>query len=264
MKKKLPTITLGAVLLASGPAHAKPRLADPATAVVEGGTYRPLFPTSSAETIAVRPFRLDRAPVTNADFLRFVRAEPSFAKGRVAPVIAEPGYLAQWEGPDVLGGAAEPEQPVVSVSWFAARAYCAWQKKRLPTEAEWELAAAASPTAADGSTDPAWRAELITMYAKPAPARLPHVGAGAPNFWGIRDLHGLVWEWVYDFNNAIAAFKSGSDGLRFCGATGASARDASDFVAFERIALRSSLRASFVVKNLGFRCAGDVGTEAVR
>jgi formylglycine-generating enzyme required for sulfatase activity len=77
-------------------------------------------------------------------------------------------------------------------------------------------------------------------------------------------MHGLVWEWVYDFNNAITAFKSGSDGLRFCGTAGADARDASDFVAFERVALRSSLRASFVLKNLGFRCAADAAAEVHR
>jgi formylglycine-generating enzyme required for sulfatase activity len=256
-------IAIAALVAVAGPARAaKPA---PAMARVGGGTYRPLFPASKAESaITVRPFLLDRAPVTNADFLRFVRAEPTFAKGRTEAVVAEPGYLAQWESADVLGSAAEPEQPVVDVSWFAARRYCAWRGARLPTEAEWELAAAASPTSPDGSTDPAWRAELVALYAKPAPARLAHAGAGVPNFWGVRDLHGLVWEWVYDFNNAITAFKSGSYGFRFCGTAGADARDASDFVAFERVALRSSLRASFVLKNLGFRCAADAPSAEVR
>jgi formylglycine-generating enzyme required for sulfatase activity len=205
---------------------------------------------------------MDRIPVTNADFLQFVRARREWAKGRVAPVAAEAGYLAHWQTADVLGPLAEPEQPVVNVSWFAARSYCAWRGARLPTEAEWERAASASPTMADGSKDPAWRTELLAMYGRPTPARLPHVGAGMPNFWGIRDLHGLVWEWVLDFNNAIGAFESGSDRLRTCGASGASTRDATDFVAFERTALRSSLRASFVLKNLGFRCATDIAPGA--
>jgi sulfatase modifying factor 1 len=248
------------VLGASGSADAQPARR-PAThgALVGGGTYRPLFPPSPSESaIPVVPFLMDRAPVTNADFLRFVRARPEWARDRAAPVVAEHGYLLQWQAPDTLGPDIEPEQPVVNVSWFAARGYCAWRGARLPTEAEWEHAATASRTMADGSGDPAWRAELLAMYGRPAPARLPRAGAGAPNFWGIRDLHGLVWEWVLDFNDAIAAFASGSDGLRFCGASGSSARDATDFVAFERTALRSSLRASFVLKNLGFRCAANV------
>jgi formylglycine-generating enzyme required for sulfatase activity len=249
------SLLLPAVVLAAS-------LADGA-AVIPAGTYRPLVPPSPSQAaIAVAAFRLDRVPVTNADFLRFVRAKPEWGKGRIAPVFAEPGYLGHWQTPETLGPLAEPEQPVVDVSWFAARSYCAWRGARLPTEAEWERAAGASRTMADGSNDAAWRAELLATYGRPAPPRLPHVGAGAPNFWGVRDLHGLVWEWVLDFDNAVAAFDSGSDRLRFCGASGASARDVTDFVAFERIALRSSLRASFVLKNLGFRCAADVGPGA--
>ncbi len=266
MKRGLVVVAAFATSMAIvDPAHADVRASDAATAVIGASTYRPLFPASpSATEIPVASFRLDRAPVTNADFLRFVRSRPEWARDRVEPVAAESGYLGHWEGPHSLGPRAEPDQPVVNVSWFAARAYCAARGARLPTEAEWEVAAAASTTKADGTNDPAWRAELLALYGKPAPAKLPRAGAGAPNFWGVRDLHGVVWEWVVDFNNAIAAFKNGSDGLRFCGATGSAARDASDFVAFERVALRSSLRASFVLKNLGFRCAADLGTGTPR
>lgn len=231
-------------------------------AVIPAGTYRPMFPVSPAKTsIDVPSFRIDRVPVTNADFLAFVRARPEWAKDRVAPVVAEAGYLARWASPDALGPAADPDQPVVEVSWFAARSYCAWRGARLPTEAEWERAAGASRTAPDGSSDPAWRKEIAALYARPAPARLPRVG-GAPNFFGVRDMHGLVWEWVHDFNDAVLAFESAGDGNRFCGAGGAAARDATDFAGFERAAFRSSLRASFAVKNLGFRCAADAAPGA--
>ncbi|HEY8073097.1 MAG TPA: formylglycine-generating enzyme family protein [Labilithrix sp.] len=226
-------------------------------AEVPSGAYRPLFPRSPREAeIGVPAFRIDRTPVTNAQFLAFVRANPSWARGHVAALLAEPRYLARWRGAEELGPDADPEQPVVEVSWFAARAYCVARGARLPTEAEWERAAAAGTTRADGASDPAFRAELLAIYSRPAPAKLPRVG-GAPNFFGVRDLHGLVWEWVNDFGDAVAGFAAGADRLRFCGATAGAASDATDFAAFERTALRSSLAARFVLKNLGFRCAAD-------
>jgi formylglycine-generating enzyme required for sulfatase activity len=203
---------------------------------------------------------MDRSPVTNAEFLSFVRTHPEWARGKVAPVFAEPGYLAQWAGPHELGSAVDGEQPVVSVSWFAARAFCASRGARLPSEAEWERAAAASPPQPDGSLDPQFRAQLLATYSRPAPARLAHAGSGAPNLYGLRDMHGLVWEWVADFGNAIAAFSAGPDRLRFCGAGASAATDGSDFAAFERSAFRSSLHASYTIKNLGFRCAADAPT----
>ncbi|HEY1960600.1 MAG TPA: formylglycine-generating enzyme family protein [Polyangiaceae bacterium] len=215
------------------------------TAVVAGGVYRPLFPATPAEKeIAVHAFRMDRTPVTNAEFLVFVGAHPAWRRDRIPPVFAEPTYLAHWSAPDALGQAA-PNQPVVNVSWFAARAYCGARGMRLPTEAEWELAAS-------GQT----REEIAALYAGPMVLR--DVGQSRPNRAGLYDMHGLVWEWVSDFGNAVLAFGSGSDRLRFCGATGASASDATDFAAFQRVAFRSSLRASYVVRSLGFRCAGDV------
>ena len=227
------------------------------TALVPAGVYRPLFPASpSQKEIAVAAFRIDRTPVTNGQFVAFVAAHPEWRRDRIAPVLAEPGYLAQWAGPDSLGG-AEADAPVTNVSWFAARAYCGARGMRLPTEAEWERAAAASRDREDGASDPAWRAELLALYTRPSPPRLPHVASSAPNFWGIHDLHGVVWEWVSDFAASAAALASESGQLRFCGAGAADASDAADFPAFERVAFRSSLRADYTVRNLGFRCAGS-------
>jgi formylglycine-generating enzyme required for sulfatase activity len=234
-----------------------------AMALVGGGTYRPLFPASPKETtVAVSAFRLDKTPVTNGDFLAFVVAHPEWRRDRIQPVFAEASYLSSWRAPDALGPDVDPRQPVVEVSWFAARAYCSARGMRLPNEAEWEHAAAASHTRADGAADPAWRAEIQSVYSRPLPAHLPRVGADAPNFWGIHDMHGVVWEWVSDFSAATTAFASGSDRMRFCGATAASASDATDFAAFERAAFRSSLHANYTIRSLGFRCAADASEGA--
>lgn len=251
-----------AVMATSAPSAAAADGPSPATMVrIGGGTYRPLFAATPADReIPVKTFRLDRTPVTNGAFLAFVTAHPEWRKDRIPATFAEPGYLAAWAAPTSLGGNVDPAQPVTSVSWFAARAFCADRGARLPTEAEWEHAAAASRTRYDGDADPAWRAELTALYARPAPARLPAVGRGQPNLWGVHDMHGLVFEWIEDFAGAKAAV-SADGSSRFCGATAGGSGATTDFAAFERVALRTSLHGHFTLKNLGFRCAADDAPE---
>src|SRR5437868_3653548 len=77
--------------------------------------------------------------------------------------------------------------------------------------AEWEYAASASPNSPDGTNDPAFTQRVLVWYNSPSPSRLAAAGAGETNFWGIRDLHGLVWEWVGDFNTAMATGDARSD-----------------------------------------------------
>jgi formylglycine-generating enzyme required for sulfatase activity len=224
-------------------------------APVGPGTHRPLYPATpevAAKGVPVAAFRLDRTPVTNGDFLAFVKKHPKWRRDRVARLFADSSYLAHWAGPETPG--VDPKAPVTRVSWFAAKAYCAAQGKRLPTEDEWELAAAASETAADGRADPAWTQKILDWYARPNEAR--PVGQGPANFWGVHDLHGHVWEWVYDFNAAMVANDRDAS-ARFCGAAAVSAQDKNDYASFMRLAFRSSLRADYTTANLGFRCAAD-------
>ena len=230
--------------------------AGPAT--IGPGTYRPIFPASPSEReVPVAAFRLDRTPVTNAQFLAFVTAHPAWRKDRVKPLLTDEMYLAHWASADALGS-ARPDAPVVRVSWFAARAYCKAQDGRLPLEREWELAAAASETARDASRDPAFNARVLAWYTQLAPAVLPDVG-GAPNAWGVRDMHGLVWEWIDDFSAALVDADSRTpDRKVFCGGTGATSRDPTAYATFMRIALRSSLDARSTTSVLGFRCAYDL------
>ena len=243
--------TLALLVLATASVAA----AEPAR--VGPGTYRPMFPASPSEReVAVSAFRLDRTPVTNAEYLAFVTTHPSWRKDRVKALYADERYLAQWAGPTELG-TARPNGPVVRVSWFAARAFCAARGGRLPLEREWELAAAASERVRDASRDPKFQERVLSWYAKLAPAVMPDVG-GAPNAWGVRDLHGLVWEWVDDFSASLIATDSRDPTAQmFCGGAGASARDSAAYATFMRIAFRSSLDARATTAALGFRCAYD-------
>ncbi|MBP6629761.1 MAG: formylglycine-generating enzyme family protein [Kofleriaceae bacterium] len=256
--------------LLAAPAHGAPsaraRLRRSAPMVTVGpGTYRPMFPAAPAEaTVAVRAFRLDVYPVTNRDFLAFVLAAPRWQRGAASGLFVDSNYLTHWAGPRELGSAG-PDRPVTRVSWFAAKAFCEAHGQRLPTEREWELAAAASPTSVDGDLDEAWRTQVLDWYHAPTAALGP-VGRRPANLWGVHDLHGLVWEWVYDYNAALVAIdsreKSDGDKGRFCGAGAAFAADTTDFAEFMRLAYRSSLEGGYAANNLGFRCARDLDGAA--
>lgn len=231
--------------------------------VIPAGTYTPLLrSTKDAAQVAVAAYALDVLPVTNGQFLAFVVANPKWRRSRVARLFADEHYLAHWAGDTDLGPLAPADAPVVRVSWFAARAYARWAGKRLPTTAEWERAASAGYMSPDGKADTALNGDLYRWLARPTPEVQPSVTTAKANFFGARGLHGLVWEWVADFNTAMVTGESRADtGLDrdlFCGAGAAGSTDTSDYAAYMRLALRSSLKAPNTTSSLGFRCARDL------
>lgn len=213
-------------------------------------------------TIALAGYRLDQYPVTNADFLAFVRAHPEWQRDRIARLFADPQYLTHWQGATELGTAARPLQPVTRVSWFAAKAYCEARGERLPSWYEWEHAAAASETVRDARADPAWRQRILDWYAQPSSQPLAQVGSAPANAYGVSDLHGLVWEWVLDYNALLVSSDSreqgGADRMQFCGEGALSTVDRDNYAVLMRIAFLSSLEARYTTSNLGFRCAAPL------
>ncbi len=204
-------------------------------------------------------FSLDRRPVTNAEFLVFVSAHPQWRRGRIAALFADGEYLSHWASATELGANARPDQPVTRVSWFPARAYCESVGGRLPTWYEWEYAAAADAQRPDARADPAWRERILDWYGQPAGGSLADVGQSAVNYYGIQDLHGLIWEWVEDFNALMVSGDSREQGdpdkLKFCGAGALSLQDKDNFAVLMRVAFLSSLEARSTARSLGFRCA---------
>jgi formylglycine-generating enzyme required for sulfatase activity len=251
-----PLIILAAALLGTAAASGAELLAVPA------GNYQPLFRgENDLKEIPVARFLMGASPVSNGGFLEFVRANPQWRRSAVKRLFADENYLKHWAGDTELGPGCDAAQPVTWVSWFAAKSYAAWKGGRLATTAEWELAAAAGFSQPDGAKEPEFKQAIARWYGTPSPAVLPAAGSGRPNLHGLRDLHGLVWEWTSDFNSAIVTGDArGDTGLErqlFCGAGSLGAKDTSNFPAFMRFGFRSSLKAAYTVHNLGFRYAQD-------
>ena len=249
-------VALGAFITFLGPYASQ---AD--TVKIPSGSFTPLFGLDKNQThFKVRGFFLDRDPVTQESFAEFLNGSPSWKKNTVTPLFADSKYLKDWneEKPKV----SHRKKPVVYISWYAAMAYCEAQKGRLPTTLEWEYAAAASATQANALKDSEFTKQILAWYAKPSgdyPTQ--NVGSGKPNFYGVRDLHGLVWEWTHDYNSSFITADNRQDGDKikdfFCGGGSIGAENREDYAAFMRYAMRNSLNANFNVSNLGFRCAYD-------
>jgi len=232
----------------------------PEMARIPGGAYTPLF-VNGRRTVTVRTFALDRHAVTRADYLAFVAARPQWRRSRVRAAFTDQGYLGAWAGDLSAGSAAGARKPATQVSWFAARAYCAWRGKRLPTTDEWEYAARASKTVRDASRDPAFVSRLLAMYTT-GTGRGGAVESTFRNVYGVWDLHGLVWEWTGDFNSLLVSddsrATSGRDHQLFCAAGVIGATDPNDYPAFLRYGYRAALEGRTVGEGLGFRCAQDI------
>ena len=152
------------------------------------------------ETVAVQTFYMDQYEVTVADYKACVKAN------KCKP--ARTFYRDY----------SRPLQPKVGVSWFHAVAFCKANGKHLPTEAEWEMAARGK----DGRSYP-WGNKRATCkeavikdrrgrscgvqkrYGSPEKGRTFEVGSRPPYLFGLYDMAGNSWEWVYDWYSSSYA-----------------------------------------------------------
>jgi formylglycine-generating enzyme required for sulfatase activity len=150
-----------------------------------------------AHPVTLAAFEIDRLPVRNSEFARFLAQHGAVAgDGR---------RYFDWDDRDARihrdadGWRADPgyeDHPVVEASWLGAHAYCQWAGKRLPTEAEWEKAARGT----DGRRYP-WGNEAPTprhaQFAKgynETAAVGAHPAGASP--YGALDMAGNAWQWV--------------------------------------------------------------------
>ena len=233
---------------------------------IPSGEFRSVIPEAEGDNlVAVGDFLLQDAPVTNAEFLRFVLHNPNWQRGTAVALFVDDQYLAAWAGPISLGPQTGPQQPVTQVSWFAANAYCESQNARLPSWYEWEYVAAADDSMADARERPEWRQNILSWYSKTGGKSLADVRSSPANYYDVYDAHGLVWEWVDDFNAFLVSGdnreQGGADKLQFCGAGAITMEEKENYAVLMRVAMLSSLEAGYTTRNLGFRCARDSELE---
>jgi iron(II)-dependent oxidoreductase len=142
--------------------------------------------------VELAPFWIDRTPVTNAAFMEFVGET-----GAELPMYWEPdgagGFVRATMG---RAGEVDPRLPVVHVAHRQAEAFAAWAGKRLPTELEWEAAAAGADRG---------RANLDHLAFGPAPAG---AYADAASECGAVQMLGDVWEWTASDFTAYPGFEA--------------------------------------------------------
>jgi sulfatase modifying factor 1 len=229
--------------------------ARPAERTISAGRVQLFFTVPGEPASApVKEFSALVLPVSNGEFLEFVRNHPEWRKSRAPRIFAESSYLGQFQSDLRLKTGVRKAAPATNVSWFAAKAFCEAHGMRLPVLNEWEYMAAASETKANASKDAEFLNRILDWYSEPLSADgLPAAGRRAANVYGIHDLHGLVWEWIEDFNSVVLP-----DEAMTCGASATGAADRENYAAFMRYAFRSALKGNSAAWNLGFRCVRSI------
>ena len=148
------------------------------------------FDEKPVHIVYIDAFYMDVYEVTNAQYKKFVDANPEWGKDHIPSRYHDGNYLKHWTGNSYGRG----DHPVVYVSWYAAMAYAEWAGKRLPTEAEWERAARGGLS---GKKYP-WGDLLDSNKAKYRGGGTTAVGTYPPNEYGLYDMAGNVWEWCLD------------------------------------------------------------------
>ena len=156
------------------------------------GAYKDTIPVHK---VYVDAFYIDKYEVTNAQYRKFILANPEWRKKNIENRFHDGDYLYDWNGNNYPHGRAN--HPVTYVSWYAAMAYAKWAGKRLPTEAEWEKAARGG---LKGKHYP-WGNSIDANKANYRSSNIGDtvpIGTSLGNGYDLYDISGNVSEWCLD------------------------------------------------------------------
>ena len=248
-----------------------------------------------SKTISVRPFHIDRYPVTVAHFKRFLRI-----KRRYKPETYTTGYsyvlkglqsryvdhqsveldkdypeyirvyganwkLTQGQGSDISDSMLHP---VTHISFDDAQAYCMWKKKRLPTEAEWEYASRGGLEEKRYPWGGKFKKNRCNLWQGSFPSgnseedghvlTSPVDAYPSQNSLGLYDMLGNVWEWTTSLYREKGMDLAKLKKGRTFVVKGCSFIDSSipdEANHLARVTARRGFIANFTAQNVGFRCA---------
>lgn len=245
-----------------------------------GGTFNRINDARYPATVSA--FRLDTFEATLGRFQTFLSCYPAnlpaAGSGKNPNDPNDPGWDAAWNqklavdaralveavscGKNATYGQADPHLPMNCLDWYTAFAFCIWDGGRLPTEAEWNYAAAGG----DQQRVYPWSnpPENATIDETLAVLKFPllPVGSTSPagnSRWGQADLAGSVREWAVDFGYSLLVYPTPCTDCVHWTSDGGSRVNrgggASDTASSARTTVNSSVQPESRVTHLGVRCA---------
>lgn len=184
-----------------------------------------------AHPVQLKPFSIAKAAVSNADYLKFVEADGYqqreywdvagwewLLQAKLQHPLYWRNHSDGWQIKQFDQWVAMPmNAAIIHICWHEAQAWCRWAGRRLPTEAEWEAAAAAEPSV-DGRTLSASKRKFPWGDTAPQPDQANLDGfalgtvdvaahAAGDSAFGCRQMIGNVWEWTQDTFNPYPQFE---------------------------------------------------------